>query len=124
MRRATRSSTKTIASDKPIKPSPVDRKIRQADGRTVALEATPELLEAAKKEPIPDLSQRIDELTRENGRLRLEIRYYQQMQEAIEALLTDVKFAIQIMENSILKFNTAQEVAEEDWCRTLGADRK
>ncbi|KAH6694370.1 hypothetical protein BKA61DRAFT_418413, partial [Leptodontidium sp. MPI-SDFR-AT-0119] len=67
--------------DKPIEPSSVDQ-----NGKIIALEATPELLEATKKEPIPDLSQRIDELTRENGRLRLEIRYHQRMQEAIEAL--------------------------------------
>ena len=119
MRRATRSSTKTIASDKPMDPKLIDREIMQVDGRTVALEATPELLEAAKKKPVPGLSHRIDELTRENGRLRLEIRYHQQMQEAIEALQTDVKFAVESMERSILEFNSVQEVAEEDWHRTL-----
>ncbi|CZT08622.1 uncharacterized protein RAG0_13616 [Rhynchosporium agropyri] len=119
MRRATRSSTKTIASDKPMKPKPVDRKISQVDGRTVALEATPELLEAAKKKPIQSLSHRIDELTRENGRLRLEIRFHQQMQEAIETLQIDVKFAVETLERSILEFGSVQEVAEEDWCRTL-----
>ena len=100
-------------------PKLIDREIMQVDGRTVALEATPELLEAAKKKPVPGLSQRIDELTRENGRLRLEIRYHQQMQEAIETLQTDVKFAVETMERSILEFNSVQEVAEEDWRRTL-----
>ncbi|KAH6696548.1 hypothetical protein BKA61DRAFT_250663 [Leptodontidium sp. MPI-SDFR-AT-0119] len=119
MRRATRSSTKTVASDKPIEPSPVDRMIRQVDGRTVALEATHELLEAAKKEPTPDLSRRIEELTRENGRLRLEIRYHQQVQEAFKDLPTDVKFGIELMEKSMLKCHAAQEAAEEDRRRTL-----
>ncbi|XMA20312.1 hypothetical protein WAI453_013103 [Rhynchosporium graminicola] len=114
MRRATRSSTKTFASDKPMKPRSVDRKISQVDGRTIALEATPELLEAAKKKPVQSLSHRIDELTRENGRLRLEIRYHQQMQEAIETLQTDMKFAVETMERSILEFGSVQEVAEED----------
>ena len=42
-----------------------------------------------------------------------------QMQEAIEALQTDVKFAVETMERSILEFNSVQEVAEEDWHRTL-----
>lgn len=107
-----------------MEPSPVDLKIGQMEGRTVALEATPELLEAAKKKPIPNLSERIDELTRENGRLRLEIRFHQQVQEAMQALPTDVRFAIQTMEASILKLNTVLELAEEDRYRTLDADRK
>ena len=107
-----------------MEPSAVDLKIGRNHGQTVALEATPEHLQASKNAPIPDLSQRIHELTRENGRLRLEVRYYQQMQEAIRALQEDAKFMVETMENSIVEFGKVQEEVEDDWCRAMGGDRE
>lgn len=107
-----------------MEPSAIDLKIRRNHGTTVALEATPEHLQASKNAPIPELSQRVHELTKENGRLRLEARYYQQMQEAVRALQEDVKFVAETMRNSIVEFSKIQEEVEEDWNRAIGVDRE
>ncbi|KAH6670167.1 hypothetical protein B0J14DRAFT_672007 [Halenospora varia] len=123
MPRVTRSSTKTNALDHPMEPSAVDLKISRNHGKTIALEATPEHLQASKNAPIPDLSQRIHELTKENGRLRLELRYYQQSLEAIRPLPEDATFVVETMINTLNKVSKAQEEIEDDWARTFGVGR-
>jgi TolA-binding protein len=114
--------TKAKAPDNPMEPSAVDLKIGRHHGKTVALEATPEHLQASKKAPIPDLPQRIHELTKENGRLRLEVRYHQQMQEAIRALQEDAKFVAETLEHAIVEFSKIQKEVEDDWYHAMGLD--
>jgi hypothetical protein len=67
MRRVTRSAKSKKTSDKPIALTTVDLEIRRYGGKTALLEVTPERLQMSKRALILDLSQRIHELTRENG---------------------------------------------------------
>ena len=71
---------RSLALDKPLVPTAVDREIaRYSGGRTVAIDATPSRLQATKAAPPPSLIERVEELTRENGQLRLEIRNHQEI---------------------------------------------
>lgn len=102
-----------------MSPTTVDLEIGRHHGKTVALEATPERLQASKKAPTPGLAERIHELTQENGRLRLEIKYYHQMQEAIQGLQEDAKFVAETLENTIIEFGKVQKEAEDDWYQAM-----
>jgi TolA-binding protein len=119
MHRVTRSSKQAKKADKPMAPTAVDLEIGRHQGKTVALEATPERLQASKKAAIPGLSERIHELTKENGQLRLEVRYYQQMQEAIQALQEDAKFVAETLEHTIVEFGKMQKEVEDDWYQAM-----
>lgn len=101
-------------------PTAVDLEIRRCGGRTASLDTTPERLQMSKRAPIPDLSQRIHELTRENGQLRLEIRYYQQMQEAMRVLQEDAKFVAETLEHAVVEFAKVQKEVEDDWHQAIG----
>lgn len=119
MHRVTRSSRQTKNLDRPMAPTVVDLEIEHHQGNTVALEATPERLQASKKAPMPSLPQRIHELTKENGQLRLEVRYYQQMQEAIQALQEDAKFVAETLERTIVEFGKVQKEVEDDYHQAM-----
>lgn len=54
---------------------PIDKAIAKAQGSSVALDATPESLKAAKTCPTPSLKEIIEDRTREVGRLREELAY-------------------------------------------------
>jgi len=103
------------ALDKPPLPGAIDLEIQRRNGQTVALEATAERLKASKGAPAPSMSQRIQELTRENGQLRLEIRYHHRMQAAMQALHDDAHFVLEQLENATVGFDKAQKEAIEDW---------
>jgi hypothetical protein len=115
MPRVNRSSLQSPL-DKPHAPTAIDIEIGLQNGTTAALEATPERLQAMKQKPTLCATQRIEELTKENGRLRLEIRYYQRMKDAMQALFEDAKFITEQLENTIRGFTEAQREAENDWC--------
>jgi hypothetical protein len=106
---------KGLVSDKPVAPTPVDIEINRHRGTTVAVEATTERLQASKRAPVPDLAQRIQELTRENGRLRLEIAYHQNMQKNTPDFIEDVKFVVERLEQVVIKFDRMQRVVKDDW---------
>jgi regulator of replication initiation timing len=88
-------------------PTAVDLEIRRHHGNTVALEATSERLQASKKAPISDLTQRIYELTKENGQLRLEIKYLQENLQPLLGLEEDAEFVLGSLEHMV------REVREE-----------
>ena len=73
--RFTQSSTRALAKerrlalDKLVALTLIDFEIGCNYSTTVALEATAEQLQASKKAPIPNLTQRIQQLTKENSRL-------------------------------------------------------
>jgi hypothetical protein len=121
----TRSSARALAqqqglvSNQPAAPSPVDLEIGRNNGITVAMEATTERLQASKKLPVPDLAQRVQQLTKDNGRLRLEVAYHQNLQRATENLREDVRFVIESLERAIAEFSNVQRVVEEDRQRTM-----
>ncbi len=115
MSRATRSSSKFTPSEKPSAPRGIDLEIGRHDGMTVALEATPDCMQASKKMPSVELQQEEYELTKENGRLRLEVRYHQQLFQAVQALREDAKFCAEKLETAILAFDRMHEQVEDDW---------
>jgi hypothetical protein len=119
--RRTRSSTRTqrVASDKPKPPAPVDLAIARHNGTSTALEATPERLQASKKESYTSLSQREEELTRENGHLRGEIRYWKDI--PTRDLKEDVESLKQGLEDALFKFSRELEKAEDDRNQVLRA---
>jgi hypothetical protein len=102
-----------VASDKPVPPAPVDLAIARHNGTSAALEATPERLQASKKESYMSLSQRVIEVTRENGHLRGEIRYWKDI--PTRDLKEDVEFLRQGLDDALFKFNRELEKAEDDW---------
>jgi len=80
----------------------------------VALEATTERLQASKKAPIPTPSERIYELTKENGLLRLEIRSLKQIREPIRELKEDAEFIEATLNRMVTRFNQAMERVDDD----------
>ncbi|APA13376.1 predicted protein [Sclerotinia sclerotiorum 1980 UF-70] len=107
-------------SDKPQAPTAIDLQIGLQRGSTAALEVTPERLQATKQMPSPSTAQRIEELTKENGQLRLEIRYYQRMRDAMQALFDDTTFISERVDKTIKGFIKVQRDAENDWCNAQG----
>jgi hypothetical protein len=71
-----RASWVLRSTSKPPEVNELDHRIGLAGGSTIALEATAHRMQASKVKPPADLRIRIEELTRENGYLRLEIQYY------------------------------------------------
>ncbi|KAF7868410.1 hypothetical protein EAF04_004942 [Stromatinia cepivora] len=54
----------------------MDHAILQKNGVTTAIKLGPQSLQASKRSPALNLRDRIEELTRENGRLRHEVQYF------------------------------------------------
>jgi hypothetical protein len=99
---------------KPPLPTPVDLEIaRQHGGRTVAIDATPSRLQAAKVAPVPSLRERVEELTKENGQLRLEIRNHQEMLQPVGNFVKGVKTLVEDLEDVLLEFEQLQDSLRE-----------
>ncbi|CAD6446253.1 47414463-0213-477c-850b-63ecb5d4a3a3-CDS [Sclerotinia trifoliorum] len=107
-------------SDEPQAPTAIDLQIGLQRGSTAALEVTPERWQATKQMPSSSTAQRIEELTKENGQLRLEIRYYQRMRDAMQALFDDTTFISERVDKTIKGFIKVQRGAENDWCNAQG----
>ncbi|KAF7894685.1 uncharacterized protein EAF01_010135 [Botrytis porri] len=114
MQRTNRPSREN-PSDKPSPPMPIDIQIGLQRGSTAALEMTPERLQATKQGPSLSTTERIEELTKENGLLRLEIRYYQRMRNAMQELIDDTKFVTERLNGTVKRFTKVQREAENDW---------
>lgn len=99
---------------KPPLPTSVDLEIaRQHGGRTVAIDATPSKLQAAKVAPAPSLRERVEELTKENGQLRLEIRNHQEMLQPVGNFVKGVKTIVEDLEDVLLEFEQLQDSLRE-----------
>ena len=85
----------------------------------MALEATTERLQASKNTPPLSQAERIHELTKENGQLRLEVRSHQQMQDAMRALHEDAKFVAERLEQAAVEFSRVQKEVEDDWYQAI-----
>jgi hypothetical protein len=100
--------------DKPLQPTAVDLEIaRHQGGRTAAIDATPSRLQAAKVAPRPSLMERVEELTKENGQLRLEIRNHQEMLQPVEGFVKGIKSLVEELENILLQFEQMQQSLRE-----------
>ena len=121
MNHSIRSTSKI--PDKPLPPRGIDIEIGRHNGTTVSLDAMTQNLQASKKATSGNLSQRIEELTKEHGYLRLEVRYYQQMQAAVQSFREDVTFCVDRLQNAILSFDKMHKEVEEDWYQACGERR-
>jgi regulator of replication initiation timing len=100
-------------------PTAVDLEIGRCQGKTVALEATPERLLASKNAPIPDLPERIHELTKENGQLRVEIKCLKEKLVALWDVKEDAEFAKQTLDRAIVVFREVEKEIEGDWYQAM-----
>lgn len=89
----------------PAPPRSIDKAIRDVRGSTVALDATPEKLEANKHPAPPSLKEIIEEKTRENGRLRAELAYLQSMQQIGEELRGEVDYVQERLRLAVVSFH-------------------
>ncbi|GAB1319508.1 BZIP domain-containing protein [Madurella fahalii] len=107
--------------DDPPEPTPVDTEIARHQGSSVAIEATPERLQASKNLPTPSLSQIIEQRTWENGRLRQELAYQQRRNGASMYLLEEVKNAVDSLQQALVNFQKlSKELGEDEGEATPG----
>jgi hypothetical protein len=66
------------AASKPPEINAIDYQIHRQNGSTTALEFTAQRLQYSKMQTAPDLLSRVEELTKEMGRLRQEILFYRE----------------------------------------------
>jgi len=66
------------AASRPLEMNAIDYQIHRQNGSTTALEFTKQKLQYSKMQTAPDLLSRVEELTKEIGRLRQEILFYQE----------------------------------------------
>lgn len=93
----------SVNSAPPV-PAAIDIEIANHNGSTVAIEATPDRLQAAKKMPTPSLSQMVEQLTWQNGQLRSEIDYHQRRHAASLYLLQKTRLIVKSLEQAIENF--------------------
>lgn len=85
--------------------------IAEANGASVALDAVPEILQAGKQCTTPSLTEIIEEKTRENGRLRGELAYLQQVRQLGESLREEVDYVCERLRFALLTFMKGKEDA-------------
>lgn len=95
--------------DRPAAPRPIDKAIAQVHGSSVALDATRDNLNASKLLPTPSLKELIEEKTRENGRLREELAYLQQIQQLGDHLREEVEYVTERLHLAISSFRKGQK---------------
>ena len=79
----------------PPAPNKVNLKIARHKGSSVAVDATYERLQASKYSPTPSLSQIIEDLTRENGRLRYELAFRYRLDKLGHDLQEEARYVIE-----------------------------
>lgn len=89
----------------PPAPAAIDIEIANHSGSTVAIEATPERVQAAKKMPTPSLSQMIEQLTWQNGQLRSEIDYHQRLHGPSLYLLQKTRLVVKSLQQVVENFD-------------------
>src|SRR2546430_8559384 len=101
--------------DGPPTPTAIDIEIADNQGSTMAIETTPEKLQASKKMPTPSLSQMIEQLTRENGYLRQELAYQYRMRDASMYLLEETRFVVERLRMAVITFRKVQKEIEDEF---------
>ncbi len=90
--------------DGPPRLSPVDKIISLHHGSTTAIEATPQRLQASKQYPIPSLSERIEQLQKQNSNLNHEVAYYREMEQYREEFYNEVTQIKEDLKKTLSKF--------------------
>lgn len=109
-----RSLIEPLRLQGPPKPAQMDIIIGLHQGSTVALEATPEQLRMSKRQPILSLSERIEQLSRDNGHLRHEIACYKTKQTAAGRLKDDMQKVSEKLERALQRFDKAWKQVDDD----------
>ena len=89
--------------------------IDQKQDSSQALEVLPKQLQAAKNQPIVSLRERIEELTRENGRLRQEVAFYQSIWNAMMSVPEETESMVVNVQQTLHNFHRVQTEAETEW---------
>jgi hypothetical protein len=106
---------KTRTADGPPQLTRVDRIIDLHNGSTTAIEATPEKLQASKESSISNLPERIKQLQMQNGRLRQEVAYYRQMEQARENFQLVVRQVSGELQRALSKLGKIQGQVNNEW---------
>jgi hypothetical protein len=101
-------------SDTPPAPTAVEVEIASHKGSTVAIDATKERMQAAKKMPTPSLSQMIEQRTWENSQLKQELAYRQRKHGASMYLLEEVRLVVESLQQALLTFQKLNTDLEDD----------
>lgn len=112
----------SIQPGKPPAPRSIDEIIHRRHGSTVAVDLMPSTLQASKDEPTPSLKEMIEALSRENGRLREELAYRQDLQELGEQLQHEVDYIIERLKMAVMSCQRGQEDVEKEF-RGAGSTR-
>jgi len=94
--------------DGPPEPTPVDLEIARNQGSSVAIEATQERLQAAKKMPTTNPSETIEQKTRE-GYLQQELAFQLRMNRAYLCLEESVIQIDKFLQDAINEFQKSKE---------------
>jgi len=100
--------------DTPPALTAVDTEIARNQGSSVAIEATPERMQAAKKMPTPSLTHIIEQKTWENGQLHQELAYQQRKHGASMYLLEEVRLVVGSLQQALLNFQKLNTEFEDD----------
>lgn len=146
LRKVQKATDAKQIQDRPPEVNVVDHIIGLNNGSTVALEASKNRLSLSKQNPPPDLRTRLEEVTRQNGFLRMEVQFYrtcftaarrlknrvadlsQQLQVAYyqdgvyrEVTLEEIHKLNSEIIRAMLQFEDEQAAAEDDWLAFWGA---
>jgi hypothetical protein len=86
----------------PPTPTVVDAKIARNHGTTMAIEASREKIQTSKRMPTPDLSEIIQERTRQIIQLEYELTYLEEKHGAAEYLYEEVVLVLTSLQNALL----------------------
>jgi hypothetical protein len=108
----------SLQPDKPPTPKPIDLRILEHNGSTSAIGYMPDTLQRFKAEPTPSLKQMIEALSKENGRLRVELAYYRKLQGAAEELRDEVDYIIERLRMAIRNFRKGHNDLKKEFGET------
>ncbi|KAH8712035.1 hypothetical protein GQ44DRAFT_730907 [Phaeosphaeriaceae sp. PMI808] len=105
-----------LRSRKPARPLPkiidsppalttVDMEITKHQGSTVAIEATRERIQAAKKMPVASLSQMVKEREQENRQLEQELTYQEEKHRAAMYLYEELSSVVATLKETLVSFH-------------------
>jgi hypothetical protein len=101
-----RAQLRPSLNSAPPVPTAIDIEIANNNGSTVAIEAMPDRVQAAKKMPTPSLSRMIEQLTWQNGQLRSEVDYHQRLHGSSLYLLQKTKLVVKSLQQVIENFES------------------
>ena len=91
----------------------IDHDIESYGGLTSTIECLPEQLRISKVQPISGPEQRIEELQRENGRLRQELSYYKDTRKVLMTLLQSTHELQQSLQETLMEASKGVAISEQ-----------